>query len=60
MSVKRARVELDYDDLRLLCNHYPIDLEDPTMIEIDGEEYIGVINVSRKKNSFIIKIDICK
>lgn len=60
MELRRARVELDYDHMKIMCHHYSNEIDEPTIVEIDGREYPGIINVKQKDYSYIIKIDICK
>ena len=55
MKLRRARIELSYDEMDLICSHHPDDLE-PTLVEIGGKEYLGQISVSRSKNTYTIKI----
>jgi hypothetical protein len=59
-KVVRARVELDYEEGNLRCNYYPNLFEDPTLLEINGEEYPATMNITHKYSSIIIKIDVCK
>lgn len=58
MELIRAKIELDYDNLKILCFHYAHNKEEPTIIEIDGQERSGGIQVYKNGDSYIIKIDI--
>jgi hypothetical protein len=60
MKLRRARIELDYDELKVLCHHYAIDKEEPTMVEINGKEYPAILHVEKTNGSFFIKLDICR
>lgn len=60
MELIRARVEIDYDDLKILSYYYPKDKEEPLIVEVDGQEYPAAINVENNGNIFTITINVCR
>ncbi len=60
MILKRARIELDDDTTKLLCHHYAVDTEEPTIVEINGREYPAVLHVDKIDHSYYIRLDICQ
>lgn len=57
MRLRRARLELSYDELELICSHHPDDL-DPTIVEMNDKEYVGDLKVEKHKNTYIIRLTI--
>ena len=55
MTVNRAKIEIEYDK-KILTGYYFKNR--PSVIEIDGQEYDGRINMERVNNTFKIKIQI--
>lgn len=60
MELIRARVEIDYDDLKLLSYYYPKNEEEPLVVEVDGQECPAAINVENVGNIFTITINVCR
>jgi hypothetical protein len=57
MKLRRAKIELDHDEISLLCSHHPDEYE-PTIVEIGGKEYLGNLTIEKVKNTYIIKLQI--
>lgn len=55
MILRRAKIELEYDEKTIACEHHPGDKLEPTLVIIDGKEYLGNISVELKKDTYIIK-----
>lgn len=60
MELIRARIELDYDNLKVLTYYYPKDKEEPLTVEVDGQECPAAINIEHTGNLFTITLNICK
>lgn len=58
MELIRTRVELDYDDLKMLAYYYPKNKEESLIVEVDGQERDAAINVENFGNTFTITINI--
>jgi hypothetical protein len=60
MILKRAHIELDDDTDKVLCHHYAVDSEEPTVVEINGREYPAVLTVNKIDNTYYIRLDVGK
>ena len=55
MKLRRVRLELEYDDQIITCDHHPDDENEPTLAIINGHEYEGHLTVEFDKNTYIVR-----
>ena len=55
MILRRARIELEYDEQTITCSHHPGDKVEPTLVIIDGKEYLGHVSVEIDGDTYIVK-----
>lgn len=53
MLLHKAKIELEYDEDLIICDHYLYD-KNPTLIIINGKEYVGDITVELDKDTYIV------
>ena len=63
MKLRRARVELDYDDISVVCDHHPdytgtyitTRPEEQTIFILNGKEYLADIDIEVHGDTYIVK-----
>lgn len=55
MKLRRAKVELEYDEKTIMCNHHPDEQIEPTLIVMNGHEYTGHLSVEFEKDTYVVR-----
>jgi len=55
MILRRVKIELEYDDKIITCDHHPNDEVEPTLIIVNGYEYEGHLSVEVDKDTYIVR-----